>query len=183
MYLEDVHTNVLGTPFVKPFQLEDKMFEHILSSYYVFTFVRNPFERILSAYLDKVANDRPECLEICSDLCVGSGRDVTFRDFLSAVESRLKIGQYVDKHWRPQYLQCGSGTIQLRSAGKVESIDKDFSRILKDLGCSSDRLITINPHATNAKEKIAQYYDNDCRDRVVRMYKDDFEQFGYDTVL
>ena len=65
-----VHADIFSTPFVKPYQLDQHLLEHILFSdeYFKFSFVREPYTRFLSAYLDKIVRLKPQVKNVLSAL-------------------------------------------------------------------------------------------------------------------
>ena len=58
------------SPLLRPTQLPPRAFTECLTSagWFRFAFVRNPFTRVLSAYLDKIRRDRPEKAAILAAL-------------------------------------------------------------------------------------------------------------------
>ncbi len=71
------------------------IFPSQMERYFTFTFVRNPFTRVLSAYLDKVTSTNPKFKKL---LWV-DGRAISFRAFLE----RLDDGWLMKNvHWAPQ---------------------------------------------------------------------------------
>ena len=59
---KEVHPGVFGSPFARPFQLPSDFNKRIISGddFFRFTFVREPVERVLSAYLDKISRKTPQ---------------------------------------------------------------------------------------------------------------------------
>jgi len=183
-YLDYVHTNVLGTPFVKPFQCGSEFFDQVChdKEFFRFTFVRNPFTRVLSGYLDKVLQRRFESQQIFAALRKEMSAEVTFNEFLDAIFI-LNKGRALDKHWRSQYVQCGSGLLQLDFVGKVENFSRDFSLVLDRVASSPLDVERINVHATDAGKKIEKFYDTIAIQKVLELYEDDFRYFGYSRKL
>ena len=54
------HRNIYETPFVKPFQLEPDSLREALSGpdFFRFTFVRSPYSRLASCYLEKIVKQK-----------------------------------------------------------------------------------------------------------------------------
>lgn len=182
--LDNIHANVIGTPFIKPFQLPNQFFDKILNddSYIRFTFVRNPFTRILSAYLDKIVRRLPEAKEIYQTLNRTDNEDIAFVDFLRAIHIRTKAKQPIDKHWRPQSIQCPE-YCRLNQIGRIENFDNDFRRIMKSIGFTIRKIHRVDSHATNASSHISNLYTDECINLVVEIYHQDFELFGYKKEL
>jgi len=185
-YLDYVHVNVLGTPFVEPFQLTEQQFAEILGGpVFGFAFVRNPYTRLLSGFLDKVRRGNPESQEIVEAL--GGGKrpeDISFEEFISAIESLSQSHRILDKHWRPQSQQMCVSVIDYDFIGKIELLDADFRRLKIHLGIDLPYDGAVSGrHSTGSKNKIESYYDQKNQERVYRLYEQDFEIFKYKKQL
>jgi len=128
-------------------------------SYFKFVFVRSPFSRLVSAYLDKfcsangivvdilwqvqhAASPVNSCLQllprhmrrrICRYLRPDVKRGITFREFVEFLGGQDM--RKVDAHWRPQYTFWGS--TQFDFVGRFEHLEEDLRRIcqLRGLPC------------------------------------------------
>jgi Sulfotransferase family len=184
-YLDNVHANVIGTPFVKPFMLGEKVFNELIADGHltIFTAVRNPFTRILSAYLDKVTRKLPESIEIYEYLESPISTDLSFKDFLKAIAAMKNDGRVLEKHWREQSLQCGSGLLSLSAVLKMENLDVGFGNLCREYEWNVDELEIQASHSTAAADKMPDHYDDECIEIVVNLFGEDFEQFSYSTDL
>lgn len=155
------------------------------SSYFKFCFVRDPFERLLSAYLDKVAPANPHKRSVL----VAMGEDpsdlttkISFKEFVDVV-----CGQDVydmNAHWRTQYYQTMQGQINYDFIGRMEGFVSDcdfvFSKIVPNY---TDYYHSVVRHATNAKDLLGEYYNDDLQAKVSDKFRIDFEYFEYNTKL
>jgi hypothetical protein len=148
--------------------------------YFLFTFVRNPYSRILSAYLDKIEGFEEkfainrESVGAFSD----SGQDLTFEAFVSYLENG---GLYKNPHWTPQTLMLPVSIKELDFVGRVENLDEDLKYIVNRLfgeGVYKEP-ITKEVFRTNSSNKLLQYYDKELAKRVYRLYESDFDSFSY----
>lgn len=137
---------------------------------YVFSCVRNPFARALSAYLDKVATGDHRNYAELRNL-----QTVTFESFLRAIADCDPL--LLDVHFRPQHVNLNY---------PVVSYDAVF--YLENAGPMADFLAQIvpefefarfSPHARGAQQKLAAHYDTATTDLVRRIYRRDFTYFGY----
>jgi hypothetical protein len=102
-------------------------------------FIREPAERLLSAYLDKVANK--------SAAKGPFGSNVTFTEFIEILSSKntTKLPQhrmfpgltwYSDPHWRPQAWSCGlsEDVQQFNYIGSLDNAGHHTKTVLKQVG-------------------------------------------------
>ena len=149
-----------------------KFDEEKFHSYFSFAFVRNPFDRIVSAFhylkqgggntIDK--NFADEHLKDCLD----------FRSFVLALKNdtfKEKILSWM--HFVPQYIYvCDEDkNVLVDFLGKFESLEEDFSRLLELLNRKED-LSKANKSKHLSFEK---YYDDMAFAVVKELYKDDFD--------
>jgi len=176
---QDVH-NRQFSPLLRLQQVPG--FERLLSgnNFFRFCFVRNPYTRTLSAYLDKIkGNSMREKSKILSQLGYDTNdisTPISFEQFVAALEEQSIL--MMDNHWRHQYYSTYQDTINYHFIGKLESFDEDFSFVMKKIG-AQDYYKQESRHATNSVSKLREYYTDDLLNRVYCLYKLDFEAFGY----
>jgi len=124
-------------------------------NYFVFAFVRNPWDRLLSFYLFKkhnAANKIPQ--------------DMSFKDFLSLNLSEDFPGQYF-------YID---GFHDFSFVGRFENLQQDFNAVCDKIGIPQQQL----PHKNKTNHKhYTEHYDNETRAIVAEKYAKDIESFGY----
>ena len=190
-YLNDVHPNVLGTPFLKPFQLGEAAFDKLLTERGAFcmTFVRNPYSRLLSAYLDKIVPQprKQESVSIFDEAARlnlhSTSGDLSFFDFLRCVRAQLLRGDHVDCHWRPQHLQTQIERVEYDLIGRVETIRCDLTKVETALRCKLTYPGSVGGHETGADARLAEMYVGECPRIVEEIYEKDFRYFGYPMEL
>ena len=105
-------------------------------------------------------------------------QEVSFDAFISAVE-QTPISM-MNSHWRPQYYQTFQSSINYDLIGRLETFEEDIATLGKmvslDIGYY---LRTWNVHQTDSKKKLDEFYNQDLKDRVYKIYQEDFEAFGY----
>lgn len=152
-----------------------------LRKYFLFTFVRNPYSRLLSAYLSKIVHgSKPIWQNKRAELAVFSGKEgipsfATFVDYLE------KGGLYADPHWCPQVNLIPVPVSMLSFVGKVETIDEDIPRLVDKLFGEGkfQEIKTREAGRRGASNQLAEYYTDDIKERVYALYKSDFETFQY----
>jgi hypothetical protein len=108
-----------------------------------FMFVRDPYSRILSGYVDKLfcPNEAyqktslgafivSEIREDASSLSLHCGHDVTFPEFVKYIILSEKRRIYRDRHFTPMYEHCRPCQIPYDFIGKFESFKKDISFLI-----------------------------------------------------
>ena len=114
--------------------------------FFRFCFVRNPYARLLSAYLDRIVKNKPQAAPIRKLMGIAGDREanISFADFVECV-----CGQTVaemNPHWRVQYFQTYQNVIQYDYIGRVEDMRTAISHISRVVGLD-DRLFTpFYPH-------------------------------------
>ncbi|CAH1776906.1 unnamed protein product [Owenia fusiformis] len=125
--------------------------DRILKSYYKFMFVREPFERLVSAYIDKfyvpephgfwkvwgkgIINKYRHKASVTSREC---GHDVTFDEFLAHSFSTIEQ-QYINAgngHWVTIQQLCNPCDINYDYIGRMESMQQDTKAILEKANVS-----------------------------------------------
>ncbi len=159
------------------------------------TCVRNPYSRILSAYLNKIKpfaqdNAPPD-------------RDVYFYQVFTVIDQYRQIKhpelEYVDfscflewielsgdplagnEHWIPQTEILGKSEYIFDFIGRIENLHKDAQIILDWLKCDipfpTQQAVNFPP--TRASESIDTYYTQIEMEQVQRIFRDDFSFLQY----
>jgi len=144
-----------------------------------FSFVRNPFDRLVSAY---------KCPWV-SGVEVDENRKkykIEFKNFnLFVNKFLLNENDYSFFRWshvmpytdvRMKLFNRG-GNSQISFIGKLETYQKDFNIICDKIGIPRQQL----PHTNKTKHKhYTEYYDDETRSIVAEKYAKDIEYFGYE---
>ena len=153
------------------------------NDYFKFTFVRNPFTRILSAYLDKFVHNTWERNIRISDLGYDSSYNFTFTHFLNYVNDQQK--NLLDIHWIPQCYLLPENLDLLNFIGRFENFTEEWQLVFKNI-CDRSNLIDSNTssldvvwHTTNANQLLHSYYTEECIQIVQSVYEEDFKLFNY----
>jgi hypothetical protein len=144
--------------------------------YFKFTYVRNPFERLVSTYEHKY--------HVNSEGYYGNylfgyiAKDEGFEKFVRKI---VKIPYaFLEEHFSLQYLCVYKHNKPVVDyIGKFEEIDETFPQILEKyhLGPMFERKNT-----TAAKAKWMDYYSSELADLVYKKYKKDIVAFGYEDI-
>jgi dermatan 4-sulfotransferase 1 len=146
-----------------------------------FCFVRNPFTRLLSCYLDKIQRNLPQKIMILRQLGLAEDRldtPLTFEQFVRAVVDQPV--PLMDAHWRTQYFQTMQAGIKYDFVGRFENFAED-ARVL-DERISAQFTACLGPeirNATAAGAKSREYLTAELQDAIYGKFRVDFEHFGY----
>jgi hypothetical protein len=156
-------------------------FEQIFQSRRLFrlTFVRNPYTRALSCYLEKIVANESERLWHQRLLGFSQQEPVTFREFLQGVDRISERDR--DPHWRTQAALLKDQQIRFDYIGRFENLDHDFSNILGQLGIRDPaaRLQNVDHHKTNARSRLQEFYGPAEIALARKVYQMDFLRYGY----
>jgi len=178
------HSSVQDSVFVKPYQLPINQLERILSSdiYFKFTFVRNPYNRLFSAYNDKIVGNKRNKVQILRLLGLDKTdleQSISFAEFIDALSNIEPLK--MDRHWMPQSLITSVDSINYNYIGKLESFDEDLKYVFSKLGLEIEEYYTYYaPHRNKSGSKIADHLnDQETLDKINKIYLDDFKNFDY----
>jgi hypothetical protein len=129
-----------------------------------FAFVRNPWDRAVSAYF-------------YSRKCSQIPLDVSFKDYL-----RLDFAQmpdFVFVHSQPiaDIIAGPGGHRYLDFVGRFEHLQRDFDHVCRVLGL--EPITLLHWHRTPHRPYV-EYYDREGISLVRRKYRRDIEWFGYE---
>ena len=142
--------------------------------YFKFAFVRNPWDRAVSAYTFYKTRKSDNIKRW------GEKHLADYPDFESFVKGYLNPETiYTSKKafW-PQYVFiCDEALVsQVDFLGYFEHLERDFKRVQERLGVSAN-LLHIN---ASPRTDYREYYTSETRDIIADLYRKDIELFGYD---
>ena len=135
------------------------------SGYFKFAFVRNPWDRLVSAWQSKFVEG-----PYGSHAPRGVAED--FGRFVEYVESQDI--ERCDRHWRLQ-----SSLIDLNSLtflGRFESFEEDLTHVCSQIGI---QVLEMPHRAASTRQTLSAYYTDELVERVGRVYARDVRLFGY----
>lgn len=186
--------------------------QQVLMDYTKFIVVRHPFERLLSAYRNKLESDQASALYFhqrigkqiirsfrpnASNESLTLGNDVTFMEFVQYLltpdmsmnyqSNNQSNNQSYNEHWEPISSLCNPCLVKYNVIGKYETLIDDSGLVLKTLGVD---WVTFpaGQRTSGTAEKLRRYFDNlpiSMIRSLYKLYEKDFKLFGYnlDEVL
>ena len=157
-------------------------YANLMGPYFKFTFVRNPYDRIYSGYIqDKFASEnygrwikaKQPIFETIGD------------DFNRYMKEYVKVGDIKNdwswisfcpmsefSHYNNEY--------RLDWFGRCESLDEDLGKLAKLVGFDLEKADNINVRVKPSGElKYLDRYESSTVELVNRLYQTDFDFFGY----
>lgn len=144
-------------------------------NYFTFTFIRNPFERIASFYVNKFERD-----------VQNQGRLFELRDYLGGVFN--PYGTFAEMmqvlygipphlcngHFKPQSYLIDSADCSLDFIGRLENADTDWQTIAERFDLPPLPMANKSP-----SYDYRDYYDLPTLELVNAYYQEDIQRFGY----
>ena len=149
---------------------------------FVFSFTRNPFARIVSAFLNKIDNPKSEGrAAFYKAHGIDPSRPLRFDEFVEIIESQ--VPHRMNRHWRPQYINLLHPFVRPNFVADLQDMDACLPRVLARIFATPEDTVQRRArHATGASGKYLAYLtDPATRKRITRVYGTDFEVYGYHT--
>jgi hypothetical protein len=143
--------------------------ERRFRSFFKFCFVRNPWDRLVSAYhylrAGHVKSPIADAVAECS----------SFTEFVLELLASPEVAR--EQHIRPQasFVTTRDGRLAVDFVGRFERLEQDFRTVRRRLGVDA-RLASRNESSHN---DYRAYYTPETRDAVGKFYGRDVALFGY----
>lgn len=134
--------------------------------YLRFAFVRNPYDRFVSACFFLFRHQRRFA--------------ESANPFMKSALSRPQFRRRVLVQPQVLLLTGPDGELAMDRIGRYESLQASFDEICLDIGVQCGDLARQN---SSTHRHYSEYYDVELAGMVAEYYREDFEQLGYDTVL
>ncbi len=156
---------LMGTPYLfLPNKVRNRLGDEIFRNYYKFSFVRNPWDRVVSLYL------RKEGIQLREKM--------SFEKFVDWIKYSSSTCEYpVPQTNQLDWLVDPSGKLLVDFVGKFERLNEDWEIIARNL-----KINQTLPHKNKNKARTKHYtefYNTTTRKIIEEKFKIDIEYFGY----
>lgn len=133
-------------------------------AYFKFSFVRNPWSRMVSLYK-----------------ALGYNQKYEFKHFV--------MKEFVEKEWEKNYWLVGpqsefncdqDGSPLVDFIGRFENLQDDFNYICQQIGIPAKTLGHVNKAPASQQKNWRDYYDNETKEFIADLYQRDINLFGYE---
>lgn len=183
--------------FIKFSDLSNEERDDVLTNYSKFVIVRHPFERLLSAYRNKLEGSLPSSRYFQarigrqiikafrsnpSNESLLYGHDVTFTEFVQyLLMPELNINKTYNEHWKPITDLCNPCIVRYNVIGKYETLIDDSALALHIIGVDN-LTFPAGQKTSGTSELMTKYFDPfpmKITRNLYKVYEDDFKLFGY----
>jgi hypothetical protein len=135
-------------------------------NYFKFAFIRNPWDRVYSAYLNLIRDPMHRRV-----LGIREQESIGLEDFLFRFSGKGMLAPQT--YW----LKSHNGRMELDFIGRFESLAEDFGTVAREIGEPNLAL----PHATKANSRATYQdaYSRSAREYVADFYSTEISYFGY----
>jgi hypothetical protein len=161
-----------------------------LEEYFWFTVVRNPYSRLLSAYLQKGQEKERGHIKFIDYPGLAKLNPTGFKEFVAFLQDN---GINKNQHWWPQTDLLFMPANHFDFIAKTENLEQDLEYVFQQVGLNKNHNLSLSkPHVaetslnwkiTNANNKLRQFYDDKTTEIVYELYQSDFINFKYASDL
>nr|XP_039271225.1 carbohydrate sulfotransferase 14-like [Styela clava] len=181
------------------YQYSSKEIDYRLKNYFKFTFVRNPLERLLSAYRNKFGEieDIMRTYGVKIKKRYGKsgasqqeeytgkipGDDVSFEEFIRFLLDN-SIVENMNEHWAPMHTLCQPCVVDYDFIGSYDNLYEDSEKVLQQIKAPKDLHFPTRQsyYSPSSLSTTAYYYsvvNNTYLESLFAKYYQDFALFSY----
>jgi hypothetical protein len=161
---------------------------HFIDDYYSFGLVRNPWDRMVSAFKWKSKiEDKNEMnfrryvvMKLGNDGC-GQKRHGprNMKNREKPPEHSFRDGQDAFRHLMPQtrFVYDLKGNVMVDFLGRYETFEEDHNKLREELNLPKGRVPISN--VSKCKTNYKEFYDSESKKIVAKYYEEDIDNFKY----
>lgn len=162
--LDDPDPTIVPSPqHLTSKQLRERLGDDKFEAYYKFTFVRNPWARMVSDYFwrQQLPKKRPV---------------LPFGEFIRNAQRIVNSGGYYDQEFGDHFIPQTHFTVDADDVFKFEAFEGGLRAVAARLGLDTG---PIPPKPGKPHDRYWTYYDEQSRSVIFDIYRDEIEQFAY----
>jgi hypothetical protein len=141
----------------------------LYADYFKFAFVRNPWDRLVSCWVDKVVANKGRRFNFSEARYNDMLKFENFVEFVSSLNVKD-----CDRHLR---LQCEIVDLNnIDYLGRLETFETDFREICRRLQIACEAIDSRNVFP---RKHYREYFTDELREKVAKIYQRDIQVFGY----
>ena len=147
------------------------------NNYFKFSFVRNPYDKIVSEYKWFTNTEHEYPVKRVKDFYKGVDFKTFLKIFTNWPKSKSNHNPNKGDYYHGlDYMHILQPINQMSYIGRFENLQEDFNIICNRIGITQQQL----PHKYKTIHKhYTEYYDDETRQIVAERYAKDIEYFGY----
>jgi hypothetical protein len=150
----------------KAFHYEE-LYPKEFNNYFKFTFVRNPWDRVVSFYHYQVKRKWD---------FYPFNKTIPFKKFVKEWLRQMPGQTTLNTNSCYDWISDKNDDLLVDFIGKLENFQQDFNAICDTIGIERQKL----PHENKSKHKhYTEYYNEETKEIVAKKYAKDIEYFGY----
>ena len=181
------HTNVLNKTSnnkkgKRHFQIDTKTMD--LKKYFIFTIVRNPYDRLVSLFLFSKNGGGGANGEFALDINMRlTIRLSSFKDFIIDIKNKWDTCKN-DIRYKPMidWIRDDDNNILTNKIVKFENLQEDMNEVFEKTGLTYIDFSKNHDYKSENRKHWMEYYDKEILDIVNELYYEDFIVFDYKTI-
>lgn len=155
---------------------------------FTFAFVRNPWERLVSAYINKALDWN--YTRILHTPCEWESMKpyrppISFVQFLQCISDHARAKKKLDMHWTPMWMLCDFCQINYNAVGHMETVSADAQYVIERLALNIEFPRIFSSRSHNTSDVLHSWYaavPADVIQELRKLYKYDFLFHGYSDI-
>ncbi|GAB1598410.1 carbohydrate sulfotransferase 9-like isoform X2 [Argonauta hians] len=152
-----------GLPNERFSQISDSQINKVLENYKKIIFVREPYSRLLTGFVDKLYTRSSRWQKMLKEIYYESNpyrlekkcyNDVTFSEFVTYFVKRMTAGHYVDGHFMTMYSHCKPCLIKYDFIGKLEYFESDARYMMNLIGLTNHTNIIQKAKSASISDEL-----------------------------
>jgi hypothetical protein len=158
--------------------LADPLTYFMEQNYFIFSFVRNPYTRLVSGYFNKIGQNKPQKLMLLNKFGINDIEyNLSFSDFIK-FNCQLNDNE-LDAHWGIQSKRILYSLVPHQFIGRFEHYSEDYYTLFKKLNCTPPTLRHRNKRVSDITQKPHELITPELQALIYQKYRVDFDNFNY----